>query len=221
MTYFLVPNMVPIFLQKLKLHITHQSTARSYTQFINTIKVPILLYLARKECSWDSKNKGCGIKQAKYGSSNHYQDVEVMRSRVVGSGEGNWLELSSHLSGTRNRDRIRVQWTILVWLVAICNTTGITTCTEGHTVGLYHIWCCLYAQLDCWLLSEHILGLARLLDMLNWIGTLLDLVSTQLDWIGTLLGQVLNWLLWLIFGDFTICWWSRYSQCWPWRGICS
>ena len=95
--------MVPFFfLQKLKLHITHQSTAR-------TIKVPILLYLARKECSWDSKNKGCGIKQAKYGSSNHCEDVEVMWSRVVGSGEGNLLELSLHLSGTRNGDRIRIQ----------------------------------------------------------------------------------------------------------------
>ena len=94
MAYFFSAKYGPnffFFLQKLKLHITHQSTAR-------TIKVPILLYLARKECSWDSKNKGCGIKQAKYGSSNHCEDVEVMWSRVVGSGEGNLLELSLHLN---------------------------------------------------------------------------------------------------------------------------
>ena len=61
------------------------------------IRSCILVYLDGKYYSWDTKHKGCEVQQSQDGSTDDRQDEEVMWSRVVGSGDGNWLELSRDL----------------------------------------------------------------------------------------------------------------------------
>lgn len=120
----------------------------------------IVIYLDGKYDSWDTKHKRCNVQQSQDGGADDWQDEEVMRSRVVGSREANWLECSLDL-----------EMGMEFWYNSL---------VYHYLTGLYHVWCCLYAWLSSW--HVHILGLARLLDILNWSSTLLDWNRTLLNW---------------------------------------
>jgi len=81
------------------------------------------------------------------------------------------------------------------------------------TVEPYHIRHSLCTWSGSGLLQVHKLGLARLLKILYWIGTLLDWIGTMLDWNSTLLDWIGTMLRLLYY--ITVSWRSFCNQGWP------